>query len=137
MNKKRFFYGTVAALMTMAAFTSCNDEDSIKKGNLSGTTWVRQVSDKSSVLERNETFTIKFTSKKEGTFSHTGSSKVYSYSDKKWKTTNYNDNDKFTYLYADEIKDGYWEYASGNKVIFSISSDNQTLSASGANYTKK
>ncbi|MDR0873547.1 MAG: hypothetical protein LBN27_08825 [Prevotellaceae bacterium] len=133
---KQYFFFTMIALGLVFSACKKDDEPDIKAGKLAGSNWVKEFKDKSSITENDYTVTIKFTSDKEGAYVRVGSWKVYSYSTKKWTSGRYNDNDKFTYVYSTELKQGVWTYSNKKQVIFSFSDDYQTLKA-GSNYSRK
>jgi hypothetical protein len=128
----------LAGLCLSVVFSSCGKDDERidpENGKFKGTTWVRKVSNNSSVSRYEYTHTISFTSGKEGTYNTNGWGQVYSYSSKSWsaKTTE-NTTNEFTYLYSPELGQGTYTYTkSGNIGLFNFI-DDTTMSWGGATY---
>jgi len=135
-------------LLAMASFISCQKDDegggNIKKGKLSGSSWVYKSSyTDSSGGGTEDTFTFKFTSNKEGTVTQTGWYRTYDYTKKKLgPKQNVNRSQNFTYTYSPEIREGIMTFSTqgifskGNQT-FSISDDFTEMKKGNTKYKRQ
>jgi hypothetical protein len=131
MKTKQIHLMAFVSLFAVVAFGSCDkDEDS---GPLSGT-WTRKDVYSGTASKNDYTYTLRFTSSKDGKYTKTGWYQVYQYSTKKWSAMEQvNDANDFTFIYSDELKEGVITM-SGKESLFSVSSS--TLSWGGT-YTRQ
>ena len=134
MKKVSKFIG-ICLTMLCVLCVGC-EKIGILKSELSGSTWEYEFNFENSITETNYIQTIRFTSDKTGSYSKTGTWKVYSPVTKKWTSGTYDDHDGFTYIYSPELKEGVYTYSNGKQVVFFISDDYKSLSA-GITYIRK
>ena len=127
-------------LILSTLFTACNDDNDadVKKGKLSGSSWVAKNSFSSTTGNNEYTYTITFTSDEIGKRTEIGWYQVINAAT--WQMGPKQQVDKssnFTYVYSPELRTGVIEYSSKNKVIFSISDDFKELIYGSTTYTRK
>ena len=109
----------VALLGVSVVFMSCSKEDNVKKGKLSGSSWVYKDSYSSSVSSYDYTYTFKFTSDKSGVATRKGWIQVINAAT--WTLKPKEDVDQsqnFTYEYFPEFQHGFITFAS--KGIYTV-----------------
>ena len=147
LKMKKIIILLAMTFLAMSSFVSCNkdgDDDggssdsNIKKGKLSGSSWVYNDSYSSSTGGNEYTFTFRFTSDKEGTATQTGWYQVIDASTWKLKPKqNVNRSQDFTYTYSSNSKEGVITFSSGGIFTkgthsFSISDDFTEMKMGGS-----
>jgi hypothetical protein len=131
--KKRFKVLGIIALAVAVGFSlaGCDNGttkvDGVEDGNLAGSGWQRKASSSS----YNFTYTYTFTSSNAGEYNQTGWGMVGS------QKQNYNVTTNFTYIYEGAVNRIGVITQGGSQLPFSVSQDYQTLTVSGAKYTRK
>ena len=125
---KKYLTMVAVAILGVFLFTSCSDDDNDVKKGLKGTSWSRQGT--SSTFDF--TYTIKFTTNDEATYTQKGWGMVGG------KKQNINDTKNCTYVYYPEIQEGWINSSvfSGGKLVFVISGNKLSSQTGSSVFTK-
>ena len=135
-TNKVILFSTVALSFILTACFDLNN--TIEKGKLSGSSWVKEDTYSGGASNYEYTYTIKFNSNEIGKYTKTGWFQVRDAATWKMGPKNQVTESKdFTYIYSHELKEGVIEYSSKSKIIFSISDDFQKMIYGGVAYTRK
>jgi hypothetical protein len=149
---KGFLSGTAFAVVAFTFFalmmSGCGffTEEGVEDGVLKGSSWVNNEpytttrTDDGLRYEWNvKSGTLKFTSDSKVSLQTKGDEMVYYIKTGTRISSSYDEtfSTGYKYVYAHAIREGYIESSSGNKTLFSISSDYKTLTWGGKSYSRK